>query len=291
MRTSEYAPLLMVAAAVAAFCGLDACVKALAADHHVLLISFARYGIATLAALAIWAQAGAPRLTWSMWRRHALRGFLGMCSGTTFFVALSLLPLVEALTLGFISALLVAPAAQLMLGERMRPINLVAAAIGFVGVLIAAQGAPPGEAARNHLIGVAAVIVSCITYAAAMALTRAQALSDGPLVVQLLGAAIPAALVAAPAIALAGPPRLESAPLFLLMGALGALASYLMASAYARAEAQKLAPVDFTAAIWGPLYGYVFFQEIPRAQVLIAAPVIIGACLLVAWDARRVRPA
>lgn len=291
MRTGETTPLFMAAAAVAAFCGLDACVKALTGDHHVLLVSFVRYGLAALVAVLIWMQAGAPRLTLDTWRRHALRGFLAMCGGTSFFVGLSLLPLIEAVTLAFVASLLVAPTAQIIIGERMRPISVVAAGIGFVGVLIAAQGAPPGEAARNQLLGVAAVMFCCVTYAASIVLLRAQAQTDGPIIVQLLGAAIPALLLAGPAIAVSSPPKLESAPLFLLMGGLGAIAAYFTARAYALAEAQKLAPIDFTAAIWAPIYGYVFFQEIPRLQVLIAAPVIIGACLLIAWDARRVRAA
>lgn len=71
MRSEDRAPLIMVAAAVAAFCGLDACVKALSADHHVLMIGFARYGLASLVALAIWRQAGAPRISRDTWKRHA----------------------------------------------------------------------------------------------------------------------------------------------------------------------------------------------------------------------------
>ncbi len=285
----DQTPLIMAAAAVAAFCGLDACVKALSADHHVLLIAFARYGLATLVALAIWRHAGAPAITADTWKRHAFRGVLATISGTSFFLGLQLLPLVEAVTLGFVASLLIAPAAQLMLGERMKPVNAAAACIGFLGVVIAAQGAPDPAQARNQLLGVAAVMVSCVSYAMAMALLRAQAQRDGAVIVQLIGSAIPALILCGPAIAFAPPPRLDAAPIFLLMGLLGATATYLLARAYALSQAQRLAPVDFTAAVWAPVYGYVFFQEIPRQQVLIAAPLIIGACLIIAWDSRRLR--
>lgn len=213
-----------------------------------------------------------------------------MISGTTFFLGLQFLPLIEAVTLGFIAPLLVAPVAQIMLRERMRPINLIAAGIGFAGVVIAAQGAPPdSDEGRSQLLGIGAIMVSCVSYAVSMTLTRAQALRDGAPVAQLMGSAIPALLLCAPALAFAPPPKLEATPIFLLMGALGATATYLMARAYAMAEAQRLAPLDFTAALWAPIYGFVFFQEVPRPQMLLAAPVILGACLLVAWDDRRLK--
>lgn len=288
MIWKDVKPLAYAAGAVAAFAGLDAAVKLLTVNHNVLLISFVRYGLSSLAAIPIWLHGGAPRIPWTIWRAHAPRGFCLMMSGASFYVGLALLPLVEAVTLGFVASLMVAPATQVLTGERMRPINLIAALIGFIGVAIAAQGgAAEPHAARDQLTGVAAVMVSCASYACGMALTRKQALEDGPLITQITGSVIPTLLLAAPAIALSPPPRLDALPLFLLIGALGALAANWLTRAYSLAEAQRVAPFDFTAAIWAPIYGYVLFHEVARPQVLIAAPIIIGACMLVLWDQRR----
>jgi drug/metabolite transporter (DMT)-like permease len=62
---------------------------------------------------------------------------------------------------------------------------------------------------------------------------------------------------------------------------------YLISHAYARAEAQQLAPIHYTELLWASLYGYLFFHETPRPQVLLGAGLIIAACLYTAYEERR----
>jgi drug/metabolite transporter (DMT)-like permease len=60
----------------------------------------------------------------------------------------------------------------------------------------------------------------------------------------------------------------------------------LMTLAYARAPAQRLAPLEYSALIWSGLFGSVFFSEYPGWQTWVGAVIIIGACLIVAFEER-----
>jgi len=72
----------------------------------------------------------------------------------------------------------------------------------------------------------------------------------------------------------------------LCLGALGYAVWYLMTLAYARAPAQRLAPLEYTALIWSGIFGSVFFAEYPGWQTWVGAAVIIAACLIVAFEER-----
>jgi S-adenosylmethionine uptake transporter len=75
------------------------------------------------------------------------------------------------------------------------------------------------------------------------------------------------------------------------MGLLAAAGMYLVARAYAKAEAQRLAPIHYTELLWASVIGYVLFQEIPRPEVLFGAGLIIVACVWSAWEERRLAAA
>ena len=97
-------------------------------------------------------------------------------------------------------------------------------------------------------------------------------------------------IVAGPTLVFATPPQLTELPFFLLMGVFAAVFMYLMARAYAGAQAQQLAPIHYVELIWATLFGYVIFHETPRAEVYMGAALIIAACLYTAYDERRLAP-
>jgi S-adenosylmethionine uptake transporter len=201
---------------------------------------------------------------------------------------LSVLPLAEAVTLSFIYPLLAPFVARLVLKERVRPSSVICALVGFAGVIVAMQGAPSEAESPQHDLGVAAVLVSACFFSIAMVLLRERAQKDGAAIVGLMTSVVPGAILAGPTLIFATPPVLETWPFFLLMGALAAAFMYLMARAYAVAEAQQLAPIHYTELIWASAIGYVIFHETPRLNIYLGAALIVGACLYAAWDERRI---
>lgn len=280
-------PALVLTLAILAGSSMDATIKWLAQTNHVLLVTFGRYLIAAVFSLAIWHHAGRPVITAEMWRAHSLRGVVIAGCATTFFWALTVLPLAEAVTLSFIYPLLVPFVARMVLGEPMRLSSIAAAFVGFAGVIIAMQGAPDASETPQHTLGVAAVLTSAGLFSVAMVLLRARAQTDGAAIVGLMTSVIPAVIVAGPAIAFGAPPAMNDWPAFVMLGALAAAFMYLMAQAYARAEAQQLASIHYSELIWASMIGFVIFHETPRPQIFAGAALIIGACLFAAYDERR----
>jgi S-adenosylmethionine uptake transporter len=152
---------------------------------------------------------------------------------------------------------------------------------------VATQGAPSVTESPQHALGVAAVLTSAGLFSIAMVLLRQRAQTDGAPIVGLMTSLFPALIIAAPAIALAPPPNWSDWPLFLLMGALAAAFMYLMARAYAKAEAQVLAPIHYVELIFATIFGILIFQELPRLQVFLGAALIIVACLYTTYEERR----
>jgi len=282
-------PLLIAVGGVAALCAMDAVMKHVVASLHPLTATFMRSLLTLVFAVPLWIAAGRPTLTRDVLRAHAVRGTVMAFSAGSFFWALTVLPLAEAVTLSFVAPLIIPFIAWGLLKERPRVSNIAAGVVGFAGVLVTTQGAPASADTPERTLGIALMLLAAVAWATSLVLLRGRASRDGPAIVVLMGAIVPSVLLAPVAMAVGAAPARDT--LLWLLGAAGltALGVWLLTRAYARAEAQVLAPLEYTALGWAALLGWLFFDEWPRLQVWIGAAVIIAACLYVAWDERRAR--
>jgi S-adenosylmethionine uptake transporter len=271
-------PFVVAAAGIAALCALDAAVKELTRSYSVAYAVLGRYVFGSLFALAVWSWQGRPKLTRDMVPAHLTRGILIAVTAFLFFFSLTRLGMAEAITLSFIAPLMIPPLAHVLLGERMRGPVLLAALLGFAGVLITVQGAPSFDGERG--LGLAAILTAALTYALAAIAMRARAAKDGSTLLTLTSTVIPMILLS-PAAVGAPLPTAWALALAVLAGLLGNLGIQLLARAYAAAEAQALGVLEFTALPWAALFGWLFFGEAVRPQVWLGATVIFAACLWV----------
>ena len=127
---------------------------------------------------------------------------------------------------------------------------MICALIGFAGVIVAMQGAPSEAESPQHDLGVIAVLVSAAFFSIAMVLLRERSQKDGAVDRraddQRRARRDPDC---ADRSCSRRRPCWSDWSFFLLMGALAAVFMYLMAQAYARAEAQQLAPIHYTELI------------------------------------------
>lgn len=280
-------PVLTYVTGIGVFCGMDALMKALVADNSAVMASFWRYAAAILFVLPFWWREGFPRVTREMLPIHLLRAVVGSVSAVAFFHGLSVLPLAEAITIAFIAPLLIPPFAALLLKERLEPASVAAGMAGFAGVLVA-TGIDVGALSAARLGGIAAVLLSAVSYALVIVITRLRAARDGPALLTLLNAGLSSLLIGAAMVATVPSaqwlPAGDEIPLVLGVGATGAVALQFIARAYAAEQAQRLAPYEYTALFWAALFGLVFFGEPVAPRTLAGAAIIIAACL---WQARR----
>jgi drug/metabolite transporter (DMT)-like permease len=67
---------------------------------------------------------------------------------------------------------------------------------------------------------------------------------------------------------------------FALMGVFGVMGHVLMVTAYAKAPAARLAPLEYTALIWATLIGFGVFHEVPTWATIAGGALIVVAAII-----------
>jgi S-adenosylmethionine uptake transporter len=215
-------------------------------------------------------------------RLHLMRGVIAAMMATLFFWGLARVPLAEAIALSFIAPLITLYLAAVMLGEKISRAAIIASLLGLAGVLVILSGRVGGSYTTDLWWGIGAVLLSAVLYAYNLILQRQQAQVASPVEIAFFQN-----LVAMSTLALAAPfwgavPP-SSAALPLIASAGFAIASLILLSwAYARAEAQILVSVEYTAFIWASILGWVVFHERVTPATLIGAALIVTGCIIAA---------
>ena len=227
----------------------------------------------------------ARRMAWpgpAALRVHLIRGGLSVFMAITFFWGLARVPLAQGVALAFIAPLIALYLAALLLGEKLQRRAILASVLGLAGVIVIFSGQARAHLGPEALHGSMAILISASLYAFNIILMRKQALLAGPVEIAFFMSALMSLgfLVAAPWLAELPAPRHLPA---IAAAAILAFASLMLLSwAYARAEAQHLAPVEYTSFLWAALFGALFFAEPVRPLTLAGAAMIVAACLIAA---------
>lgn len=280
-------PILIAVLAIAMGSGIDALVKAIAPEAGLQHLLAWRFLFGAMIALAVFRAQRRPVPSAEAIRFHTMRGLIQLACAFTFFFALMHLPLAVATIIGFSSALMVPFVARVLLGERLTPIALLATAIGFAGAVLAIMGRPAdGEASELWVLGTVSCFLAAFLYAFGLVLLRMRATKEDATTIAMFTNTVPAIALLPVTFGLFGWPDWSDIPLFLMFGIFGFTTWYLMTLAYARAPAQRLAPLEYSALLWSALFGSVFFSEYPGWQTWVGAMIIIAACLIVAFEER-----
>lgn len=280
-------PMMIVAIAVFVGASIDAAVKHVANDISVVTLMAWRFLFAGMIILAFYVCLSKPMPRAEAIRFHALRGAFQTFAAIAFFWAITQLALAEATLIGFMSALMISPIAWAMLGERPSPVAGIAVLLGFSGAVLAVSGATAGAPETgNRIAGIVMCFAAAIAYALILVMMRLRTRQEDTLTIVMFTNVMPG-LMLLPYILLTDPiPPLHEVPIYLAFALAGTGVWWLMTTGYARAEAQQLAPLEYTALIWASLYGWVIFTEVPGWRLWMGALIIIAACLLVAFDSR-----
>lgn len=275
-------PFLAACMGVALFSAMDAVMKglsiAIGAYNALFWRCVAGSAIGALAMLA----ARRPMPEWRALRIHIWRGIVVAFMALAFFWAIARLPLAEAIALSFIAPLIALYLAALLLGEHIGRAAIIAALLGLAGVGVILSGKLGGRHDPEALKGAAAVLCSAVLFAYNLILQRRQAQIAAPVEIAFFQNLVIALVLGCAAPLLAVAPG--TAHLLPIAGAaLLAFASLLFLSwAYARAEAQILIPVEYTAFIWASIMGWLVFGERLTLTTLAGAGLIVTGCVIAA---------
>jgi drug/metabolite transporter (DMT)-like permease len=278
--------VLFMCTACALFPIMNGFVKLLAATYDPRQIVWFRIVIH----LVLVALVFMPRMGLALFRTRQIgsqlvNSVMMLLSTLLFFSAVKSVGVAEAISISFIAPLAVVFLAWPLLGERISATRVVAVVVGFVGVLVVIR---PGSAvfqwASVLLLG------SAICYAIYQIIIRRLAGVDHPATSifysVLLGAILMSMLV--PFVWVTPGNRVDWL-LLLSLGALGGLGHYCVAKAMTYASANFIAPFNYTQMIGSVIVGYLMFAEVPDLYTWLGTALIVGAGLLVGWQAGRPR--
>ena len=266
----------LMLASVALFSLMDAGLKTLAAHYPPFQVAALR-GLSSLPLVLAWALATAgPRaLLRVRWPLHLLRVLLGIAMMASFVYALKTLPLSTAYSIFFVAPLLITALSVPFLRERVGPRRWIAIAIGLLGVLVVLR--PTGQGMLTLAGG--AVLLAAFGYAVSAITVRVLARTDSTQAITfwlLALMALGAGALAAPGwVALRG----EHLWIVAAIGVAGALGQYAITEAFRVGEASLIAPLEYTALVWGVGLDLLLWGVLPDAVTWAGAGIIIASGL------------
>lgn len=232
--------------------------------------------------------------------RMIRRGFVMFLAYTSYYLALAALPLATTVALYFAAPLFITLLSVLILKENVGLLRWLAVGAGFAGVIIMVR---PGSDLFDWAAPLA--VLSGLTYGISMVSARrlgttetAAALAFWGNAVFLLCALILSVIFGTGEFAGAGHKSIAfmtrgwvmptgfDVALMMACGVIAAAGLTLLTQAYRISQSNVVAPFEYTALIWGVLYGWIFWSDWPDATGWIGIAIIVGAGLFVIWRER-----
>lgn len=280
--TAPIIPFAVCCAGVALFSVMDAAMKGLSLAIGLYNALFWRAVAGSLLGLALMFLLRQPWPSRAVLRLHVLRGVVVAGMAMLFFWALMRMPIAEAIALSFIAPLIALYLAALLLDERISRQAIGASVLGLLGVVVILSGRMRGGYDAAALLGAGAVLVSAVLFAWNLVLQRQQAQLASPVEVAFFQHIVMLGVFSLGAPWLLAAPPLSAAPMVLLAAGLAFTSLAALAWAYARAQAQVLIPVEYTAFIWAAIFGWLAFGEKLTASTMAGAGLIVTGCLIAA---------
>jgi len=223
-------------------------------------------------------------------RLHLLRSAVAGTMAVLFFYGVVRTPLAESIALSFIAPLIALYLAAVTLGERVAPRAVTGSILALGGVVIIGAGKFGGHHDAEAVKGLAALLVSAALYGWNLVLQRRQAQVAGPEDIAFFQNLLICLMLGAGAWWLAPLPTPIVWGELAISAVLSTISLMLLGWAYARAEAQVLVPLEYTAFIWACGVGWVGFGEPVTPRTLAGVVLIVAGCLIAVRRARPTRP-
>jgi S-adenosylmethionine uptake transporter len=297
MTKVSVSPAIPFAAAcigIATFSAMDALMKQLSIDLGAYNAMLWRTAVGVLMAGCLFAFRREKMPTKPALRLHLLRGGIASVMAILFFWGIARVPLAEGIALSFIAPLITLYLAAVMLKETIGRSAITASLLGIIGVIVILSGrSGSGQHGPEAVNGIIAIFLSALLYAYNLILQRQQAQVATPSEIAFFQSLVVFAILlisgmialAAKAVGLVLPfqiviPAAHHIPAFAGAAFLAMCSLLLLSWAYARAEAQVLVTVEYTAFIWAALLGWLIFSEELTLPLLVGAILIIAGCII-----------
>ncbi len=286
--TRPLVALAWMLGAVASFSAMAVAGRELSVEMNTFELMLYRsvLGLAVVAVLLARSRRGFAQIRTPRLGDHIRRNVFHYTGQNLWFYGITVIPLSQLVALEFTNPLWVSVLAPFMLSEPMTRTRLIAAGLGFVGVLIVAR---PGVAPLEW--GHAAGLGAALGFALNTIFTRKIMRKDTVLCVlfwmTLLQASASLVLSIPGGIPV---PSLAALPWIAVVGIGGLTAHYCLTSALGAAPATLVAPMEFIRLPVIAWLGMALYAEPLVAAVFVGAAIIVAGNLINLYGERR-RPA
>ena len=217
---------------------------------------------------------------------HLMRNVSHFTGQNLWFFAITAAPLAQVFALEFTSPLWVLMFSPLLLGERLTRMRVVAALMGFIGILIVTR--PTGDSLN---IGVITAALSAIGFAGSAIFTKKLTRSETITCILFYLTAMQAVfgLICAGYDGDIAIPSIASLPWLVLIAFAGLLAHFCLTTALSLAPATVVMPVDFIRLPVIATVGMLFYAEAIDVWVFVGAAIIFAGNYMNIWSETRKR--
>lgn len=253
------------------FAATDAIAKLLTGTLSPLQIVWSRQSGLLLGVLIFIAFKGLSVLKSSHPHLQISRGVLAGISATLFIVGVSYVPLADAVAITFVAPFMVTLMAALLLKEPVGIRRWTAVVIGFLGTLIVIR---PGLGVLHPAAFL--LMLAAGAFACRQIMSRVLAGGDKTSTTVAYTAIVSWCLLSIPLPFIWQTPSGQEIALLVVMAVCAGFAETLVIMALDAAQAVVVAPVQYVLLLWGTLYGFLLFDQLPDMWTLVGALVLVA---------------
>ena len=208
---------------------------------------------------------------------HFKRCFAGLIAIVAIFIALRELPLATVVSITFAAPIFTTILSIFFLSEKVGFYRWMAVLVGFIGIIIISE---PGYSSLNLYYIYPIIFCLGLSY---VAIAIRQLSSTEP--VWLIGLYFSFLIMIMSFFSLITHewilPNLKDLFLLSMIGILGGLANLWLTQSYKFSEVSLVTPLKYLALVFGIIFGYLIWDEVPTIKTLIGAGLVIISSIII----------
>ena len=207
---------------------------------------------------------------------HFKRCIAGLIAIVAIFIALRKLPLATVVSISFAAPIFTTILSIFFLKEKVGIYRWLAVFVGFIGIIIISE---PGFSSLNLYYLYPIIFCLGLSY---VAIAIRQLSSTEP--VWLIGFYFSFSIMIISFFTFSQGwilPKLKDLFLLSMVGVLGGLANLWLTQSYKLSEVTLVTPLKYLALVFGIIFGYLFWDEIPTIKTLMGAALVIISSFII----------
>jgi drug/metabolite transporter (DMT)-like permease len=259
------------------FSSMDMMVKLLSAGYPIQQMLFynALFSLLPIG-FAAWRAGGLAQLRTRRPVTHLLRACFGMVASFAAMTGFSMMPMADVYAILFATPLLVTALSVPLLGEQVGWRRWSAILLGFAGVMIMLQ-----PASGTLGIGTLAALGAALSASFSVVLVRKLSATESTASIALYSNLLIVLVMGGWLLLDYRPMPLADIALAAAAGIAGGMALLSLIGAYRRAAAAIVAPFQYSQMIWGVVFGFVVFGDLPSSGVVLGSGIVVASGLFI----------